>query len=269
MLHTIGNNYSEIIKQRKGRKEYPPVICLKNVKVDVEKLIAEISKLDIKDLDKNTSETQYRLNKLNGEKFIDDYENFIRGYSKITFHKMTDQAVELSNKLPSVETYGPRERIKGMIDTGSKFYHPNYDERNYTVYTEYATGYIKEVLEMFEATTCRAAVVCLETGQKLSKHVDVGPEHIVRCHIPLVTNPEARMGFKVNDTWEEYHMPADGSVYAVNSGLEHYAFNWGPRRIQMRVCLMSQEDTIDAYTCKPVKIYNNQQYESYHKDLGL
>lgn len=266
MQHKIGNNYSEIIKQRKGRKDYPPVICLKNIKIDVKKLNDEISKINLTELDRNTSETQYRLNKLNGEKFIDNYENFIKEYSKITFHKMTDEAIDLSNKLPNVETYGPKERIKGMIDTGSRFYHPNYDERNYTIYTEHATGYIKEVLDMFEATTCRSAVVCLETGQKLSRHVDVGPEHIVRCHIPLVTNPEARMGFKVNNFWEEYHMPADGSVYAVNSGLEHYAFNFGSKRIHMRVCLMSQEDTINFKTINPVNI---QLDESYLDHLNL
>jgi hypothetical protein len=156
-----------------------------------------------------------------------------------------------------------------MLNTGSEFYHPNYDERNYTVHTEYAVGYIKEMLEMFEAQTCRAAVVVLEQGQKLSRHVDVGPEHIIRCHIPLVTNSEARMGFKVNGQWEEYHMPADGSVYAVNSGLEHYAYNWGPKRTHIRVCLVSQEDTENCEVLEPIRILDNQQCESYHKDLGL
>lgn len=268
MQHKIGNDYTEIVKQRKGRKDYPPIIKL-NLKVDGQRLLNEINSIDLSKLDKNTSETQYRLNKLNGEKFVDGYEEFIQNYSKITFHKMTDEAIVLVNKLPSIEKYGPRERIKGMLNTSSEFYHPNYDERNYTIYTEFATGYIKEVLEMFKAQTCRAAIVVLETGQKLSRHVDVGPEHIIRCHIPLITNENACMGFKINGKWEEYHMPADGSIYAVNSGLEHYAYNWGAKRTHMRICLMSQEDTENYEELKPIKVLDNQQYEFYHKDLGL
>jgi len=268
MLHKIGNDYSEIIKTRKNRRDYPPVVKL-NTKVDIERLRNEILSIQEKKLDQNSTETEYRLNKLNGEKFVNGYEEFIHNYSKITFHQMTKEAVKLANKLPDIENYGPRERLKGMTNTASKYYHPNYDERNYTEYTEYAIGYIREILETFKSQTCRSAVVVLETGQTLSRHVDIGPEYIIRCHIPLVTNNEARIGFKIKDKWEEYHLPADGGIYAINAGLEHYAFNLGPKRIQIRICLTDQQDLINYKTVEPVNVFSHQFCQAYFENFGL
>lgn len=265
MQHKIGNNYTEYLKTVKGRKDVPPVLVLP-FKVDVDKLWKEIQKIDIEE-DTNTSETQYRLNRMNGEKFVEGYEDFIVNYSKITFQKMTEEAEEAIKTAKDIETIGPRERIKAMVDTSSEWYHPSYDERNYTVYTEHATGYIKEVIEMFKGQACRSAIVKLDPTQFLSRHVDVGPEFVLRCHIPLTTNEKSRMGFKVNGKWEEYHLPADGSIYAVNSGLEHYAYNFGDSvRVQMRVCVMGQEDLVEAEALQPVEFVDTPLYELFQKD---
>lgn len=268
MQHTIGKDYSEIIKKRKNRKDFPPVVRL-NFDIDLEKLQEAVFSIQTKKIDNQSTETEYRLNKLNGEKFVNGYENFIHNYSKITFHKMTKEATILASKLPNVSNYGPRERLKGMTDTSSKYYHPSYDERNYTVNTEYVTGYIKEVLEMFKSQPCRAAVVVLEKGQTLSRHVDIGPEYVVRCHIPLQTNNEARIGFKIGDHWEEYHLPADGGIYAINAGLEHYAFNLGPTRTQIRICLTDQQDLVNCTPLKPVNILNQHFCQSYFEKFEL
>ena len=53
----------------------------------------------------------------------------------------------------------------------------------------------------------------------LSWHRDPEP----RLHIPIVTNPGARMCV---DT-DVHHMPADGSVYITNNTQYHNAFNGG------------------------------------------
>ena len=266
MQHKIGTNYSSIIATRRNKNQYPHVIRLRKT-VDLPRLTAEVNELLTKTAnDLATTETQYRLNNTKGEKFIHDYEEFIKHYSHITFHKITDEAEALAKSITKpLDDYTPKERLRGMIDTGSKFYHPYYDERNYTVFTDNATGYIREILETFEATTCRSAIVVLKPGQRISRHCDVSPEYVIRCHIPLSTNLESTMGFRTPEGWMKYHMPADGSIYAVNSGIEHWAENIGDEtRYQMRICLMSQEDTVDAETVEPCGFISHEDFKGHH-----
>lgn len=266
MQHTIGTNYKDITKQRKGKHDYPHVGKLK-LTFDIERLRAEVGEMfaaSIKE-DKNTTETQYRLNKRNGDKFIKDYEEFIKNYSSITFHKITDESEEFAKTVDKkLDEFSPLDRQRGMVYTGSKYYHPYYDERNYTVFTENCTGYIREVLESFESTTCRAAIVLLKPGQRITRHIDVGPEFVIRTHIPLWTNPDATMGFRTKGGWHQYHLPSDGSVYAVNTGIEHWAMNIGDAdRYQLRVCLLSQEDTEDMVTVEPIKFISDEDFEGH------
>lgn len=265
MQHKIGMNYKEIIKTRKNKHQYPHVGKLK-MTVDLPRLQQEVETLLNNSVhDSNTTETQYRLNKKNGDKFIKDYEEFIKNYSSITFHQITDEAEEYANTVTKkLDEFSPLDRLKGMIDTGSKFYHPYYDERNYTVFTEDATGYIREVLEQFQSTTCRAAIVLLRPGQRITRHFDVGPEFIIRTHIPLWTNPGSKMGFKVDGGWHEYHLPADGGIYAVNTGIEHWAMNVGDEpRFQMRICLTSQEDTFELETVEPIGFISDEDFKGH------
>jgi len=265
MQHEIGMNYKEIIKSRKNKHQYPHVGRLKAT-VDLSKLQQEVLELlKTTSSDTATTETQYRLNKNNGDKFIKDYEQFIKNYSSITFHKITEEAMAQANTISKpLEQFSPLDRLKGMVDTSSKFYHPYYDERNYTIFTERATGYVREVLESFQSTTCRAAIVLLIPGQRITRHFDIGPEFIIRAHIPLWTNPGSRMGFKTAGGWQEYHLPADGGIYAVNTGIEHWAMNVGDEpRFQMRICLTSQEDTEGLETVAPIGFISDDDFNEH------
>lgn len=262
MQHKIGNNYKEIIKSRKNKNDYPHVGKLK-MTIDLSRLQDEVTKLlSLQTSDSLTTEIQYRLNNSRGEKFIKDYEEFIKHYSSVTFHKITDEGEAIAKSITkSLDDYSPLDRLKGMVDTGSRFYHPYFDERNYTEFTESATGYIREILESFDAVTCRAAIVVLKPGQRITRHFDVGPEHIIRLHIPLFTNTGATMGFKSVGGWDQYHLPADGGIYAVNTGIEHWAQNTGTEtRYQMRICLTSQEDTVDMQTVNPVSFITDEEF---------
>jgi hypothetical protein len=265
MQHKIGMNYKEIIKSRKNKHQYPHVGKLKT-SIDLEKLRQEVLYLLNNNVsDSSTTETQYRLNKNNGDKFIKDYEEFIKNYSSITFNKITDEAEAYAKTIVKpLDEFSPLDRLKGMIDTGGKHYHPYYDERNYTVFTDQSTGYIREILENFESTACRAAIVLLRPGQRITRHFDVGPEFIIRTHIPLWTNLGAKMGFKVDGGWQEYHLPADGGIYAVNTGIEHWAMNVGGEpRFQMRICLTSQEDTEGMETVDPISFISDEDFKGH------
>ena len=265
MQHTIGYNYRDILKSRKTKKDYPHVAVL-NRKLDIVRLQDEISALLLANsADSNTTETHYRLNKVNGAKFIKDYETVIKNYSSITFHKITKHAEDYATSISkTIDEFSPLDRLKGMVDTGSKFYHPLYDERNYTELTSHATGYIKEILEGFESTSCRAAIVVLRPGQRISRHFDIGPDFIIRLQIPIFTNTECSMGFKTHNGWAQYHLPADGSMYAVNAGVEHWAMNTGAStRFQLRICLTSQEDTNNMHELAPTSFITDNEFNGH------
>lgn len=266
MQHKLGYNYKEVLKSRKNKRDFPDVGKLLKV-LDIEKLQSQLKYfLSLNnELDTNSTETRYGLNKKDGTKFINDYDRFIVNYSNITFHKMTREATNLAEKINrSLEEYSPLDRLKGMVDTGSKFYHPYYDERNYTEYTDFADGYIKEVLEDFQSVSCRSAIVVLRPGQAITKHFDIGPEYIIRLQIPIITNENCIMGFKSTDGWNTYHLPADGSMYAVNAGLEHWAINAGnTTRYHLRICLTSQEDTEGMPTLSPVGFISDQEFTNH------
>ena len=60
-------------------------------------------------------------------------------------------------------------------------------------------------------------------------------DHERRIHIPLITNPGARL--VIEDT--AHHLPADGSVYLANTTLHHTAFNAGNEpRIHLVACVL-------------------------------
>jgi hypothetical protein len=270
LKHQIGLDYSNIISDRKNKRELPFVLKLKK-KIDIDKLKTQLHNylLDINNsqnflYDKASSEHNYDLSNTKGEHFVLNYEEIYKTYAKIGLQSLSDDALHLANSLEkNVSEYSPYERAKGMKNTSTKFYHPYYDERNYTKPTEFYKGYIKEFLESFKDEPCRSAIVSLEPGKFLSPHFDIGPEYITRLQIPIITNKKAVMGFRKDNDWFEYHFPADGSIYFVNSGWEHYAVNNGDQnRYQLRVCLNGQQELEDAEEVLPNSIFSHEMFST-------
>ena len=267
MKHIIGTDYTDIIKLAKNKRDLPFVLKLKN-KLDIDKLQQELayllnlSKNDSSfKYDKASSEHNYNLANTKGVNFVHNYNDIYKTYAKIGFQSLTDEALSLSKTIAKpVESFTPYERTKGMKRTNSADYHPYYDERNYTKRTEFCTPYINEILDGFGSDeSCRSAIVTLEPGKFLSPHFDIGPEYVLRLQIPIITNESAVMGFRKDpNTWYEYHFPADGSMYFVNSGWEHYAVNNGnENRYQLRICLTGQESLEGAEEFLPTSIFSH------------
>lgn len=272
MIHEIGINYSEIIKKRKGKRDLPFVLKLKK-KIDINRVQSQLIDLLIKaekdqreySYDKASSEHNYDLSNKQGENFVSNYSEIYKTYAKIGFQSLSDDAIRIGSTIEKpIANFTPYERAKGMLDTSSKYYHPFYDERNYNKKTEYYNGYIGEFLDSFKDDVCRSAAVCLQPGKFLTPHFDIGPEFVTRLQIPIYTNKKAVMGFrKDKDTWFEYHFPADGSIYFVNSGWEHYAVNNGDEnRYNIRVCLNGQIELEDAEEVEPTTIFSHHVFST-------
>lgn len=270
-MHVIGTNYRPILKTRKNKKQLPLIGRLKKT-IDVDAVKEQIlhllneneNKLDL-ELDPSATEHTYDLKNSKGEYFIQNYNDVYKKYSTIGFQELSQEAKSLAASMSSnVSDFSPVQRLKGMTDTSSKFYHPHYDERNYTKPTKYCTGYINDFLHSFDSTSCRSAVVALHPGRYISKHFDIGAEYVTRLQIPIITNEQAVIGVKADNGWNEYHLPADGSVFFINAGYEHYAINKGSDvRYQIRVCLQSQEDLEDIENYPHTRFISDNDFESH------
>jgi len=269
MKHEIGMDYSDILATRKGKRDLPFVLKLKKkIDIDAAKQQLDVYLNQLADdktfkYDKASTEHNYDLANTKGENFVANYEDIYKTYAKIGFQSLTDDALRVAANIKrKVEEYTPYERAKGMRHTSSANYHPYYDERNYTKPTEFYDGYFGEFLDSFKDEACRSAIVTLEPGKFLSPHFDIGPEYVLRLQIPLITNTAAVMGFRKDaDTWHEYHIPADGSIYCVNSGWEHYAVNNGfDNRYNLRVCLNGQLELADAEEVIPTQVFSHEVF---------
>lgn len=264
-------DYRNIIKTRQTKRDLPLIGRLrKTIDIDAAKkqILGLISANEEKikrhnlELDPSSTEHTYNLQNKRGEMFIKNYEETYKLYSAIGFHEMTDAAKLAASQISKpVSGFSPVERLKGMLDTSGPFYHPAFDERNYTKPTEHMSGYIQDFCDSFESDACRSAVVSLLPGKFISPHFDIGPEFITRLQIPIVTNEKAVIGVKTAGGWNEYHLPADGSIFFINAGWEHWAINGGDEiRYQLRVCLMSQEDLKDIEDYKPVRFISDAEF---------
>lgn len=165
-------------------------------------------------------------------------------YNVASFYEMSDKAQKW------VEDHGghkriisPLQRYKGQMKPWeSEYWDPGLDERVFSKETENNVGVFKEFDDYFRNkgySTRRNALVRVMPHQFLSPHVDTGPDMIIRIQIPVITNKGCVMGFRNSktDPWTVYHLEP-GYMYAVNSGLEHFARNDGDEeRINFRICI--------------------------------
>ena len=119
------------------------------------------------------------------------------------------------------------------------------DERNYNKIVDWAKGtYIEEVLNMFQSPYTRARIIIKKPGSFILPHIDYNTTYSVRYYIPLVTNEWAMTAVqRREDPIEIRHLKADGSVWFVNPGFTHSAWNFGKTDdIRLIVSVNGQDD---------------------------
>ena len=109
---------------------------------------------------------------------------------------------------------------------------------------DYRGSYFEEAINAnFKAETCRARIHLLEPGKDISPHIDYDPSYGVRVICPISGTEGVTNFFWYNGEKQEYNLPADGSVYFLNTGFKHAVENRGTEnRIALVWTLKSQED---------------------------
>ena len=120
------------------------------------------------------------------------------------------------------------------------------DETQYTELCKPFKGtYVEEVLNSFKSPYTRVRFIVQKPGAYILPHMDYDTRYSIRFFIPLVVNDWSwvaiqRKGEKLP---EFKYMPADGSVWFVNVGHRHSAFNFGKTdSIKFIVSINGQED---------------------------
>ena len=103
------------------------------------------------------------------------------------------------------------------------------DERWYRSRLQEVPEYYNYVLDTLgKDVTHRARFAKLKGGSQIKPHTDYDTTYGIRVHIPIVTNEGCRFGgINKMGVAEEFKMDADGSVWFINPGLKHWAYNKG------------------------------------------
>lgn len=113
------------------------------------------------------------------------------------------------------------------LDPTKSDYLPEADELNYGVRNHLVTGPLEDVLNLFSSSVTRVRLAYLKGHFDIKPHVDYDPSYITRFHIPLITNSKSLIYAERKTDVVGIHLPADGKIYFLNSGLKHWVRNDG------------------------------------------
>jgi Aspartyl/Asparaginyl beta-hydroxylase len=105
------------------------------------------------------------------------------------------------------------------------------NEKNYGKFRSLISDleYTKQLLSGFKNKVTRARFARLKPGGDIKPHIDNNVGYGVRYHIALETNDDCYIAIRRNpkQDFEYFHIPADGYLYYINVGFEHFAINNG------------------------------------------
>ena len=232
------------------RKQLPPFLKLP-YQFDMNKILEEFEKFkDLSlydDLNPSNPDSAYgdfynsstKLDHL--KKFINEKEQAIYGsefYKQLSLTEFDgDTAPREFSQDNRLGTYR-----KSTIINDEK-YNPVLDERRYTKRKDICTGYWNHILDTFKAPVTRTRFAYMAPGHKIKPHIDYNTTYSIRVHIPIITNNGAFVFVKDKNGTHKMHMPADGSVWFLNTGMTHWVENNSSEgRVHLVISLNGQED---------------------------
>lgn len=250
-----------------------PLMAKLNFKVDIDRLVNEFyefgyedwSKYDGLSYNKNT-EDGLVVRRVLLEYFLTDEEKAERNgntiaeggeaYKMLCLTEFNGNADAASKNLAEeLKNSGlTPQQFARRLEKISNPDHPNYspiaDEKLYDKRTEYAKGYVNEVMDLLESNighVARSRYAVLKAGQEIKPHLDINTDKAVRIHIPLITHPDCLFGVTGKKTEAVNHMAADGSVWFINQGYSHWVKNNSPvDRVHLVFVVTGQGGILEA-----------------------
>ena len=141
-------------------------------------------------------------------------------------------------------------RMEKVSDPSHPNYSPIADEKKYDKRNDYCKGYVAEVMDMLSEKVghvARSRYALLKAGEEIKPHLDINTDKAIRIHIPLITHDDVKIGVKGKKASHEINMKADGSVYFLNQGYEHWVKNDSDvDRIHLVFVVMGQDGILES-----------------------
>lgn len=240
------------------RKDFPFVQKMP-ISVDLDKIKQELLVLEQRNnwLDINPETKYYESLLKNREhllaKFADDNENgemSFKNYNQIVLTEFDKESyVGISE-----------QTVEDIIDKRNSQKYSRYkkdvleivaeqNEKNYSKFREIIDDLdtIKTLLTSFKNKATRARFARLKPGGEIKPHIDNNVGYGVRYHLALETNDDCYFAIRKNpkQEFEYFHIPADGHLYYVNVGFEHFVVNRGKTdRIHLVIGVNGLDDLI-------------------------
>jgi hypothetical protein len=255
------------------KRQFLPLMAKLNFKVDVNRLLEDFYNFGYNDWNKydglsynETNEDGLVVRRVLLEYFLSDEEKAERegklvveggeAYKMLCLTEFNgDFAAANKNLAEELKNSGltPQQfakRLEKISDPNHPNYTPIADEKLYDKRTDYAKGYVSEVMDLLEKNighVARSRYAVLKAGQEIKPHIDINTDKAIRIHIPLITHSDCVFGVTGKHNEVVQHMPADGSVWFINQGYSHWVKNDSPvDRVHLVFVVIGQGEIFEA-----------------------
>ena len=222
------------------KRDLPACAPIPNIKFSIERMKEELD--IIGDKYQNIYDANPGITKLHDQGFLAQIYSTLH---EIPLMSMSPEDMKKAEDF-NIEDIGKSkiERVRNKTKKGADL-PPTANEMlwDYPL-PEYKGSYFEEAISnKFKAEACRARIHLLEPGKDISPHIDYDPSYGVRVICPISGTDGVTNYFWYNNEKQEYNLPADGSVYFLNTGFKHSVEHRGnENRIALVWTLKSQED---------------------------
>jgi len=229
--HTI--YYRKNKNKMKSRKQLPRFGYLKNIEVDVDAVLSYLKDKNLLDFNnyndiKVSANSKHKnfviANEFSKDNFFKEEEAMMLEGDHYKQLYLTDFDESKASGKVQLHNTNIFERTKRLSPTNAN-YLAEADELNYGIFNDHVSGELEIVLKKFSSKITRVRLAWLKGNAKIKPHVDYDPSYITRYHVPLITNPNAKMYVMRGNDIAEMHLPAENKVYFFNAGLKHWVHN--------------------------------------------
>lgn len=113
------------------------------------------------------------------------------------------------------------------LNKDSSAYSEHADETLHSLDESYYRGEFKKILDFFQGKVCRVRLARMMPKSNINLHIDYDPSYIFRYHLPLITEEQCVFIAEKHDKKYYFHMPADGRIFWLNTGVKHGVNHYG------------------------------------------
>ena len=254
------------------KRHHLPLMAKLNLKIDIKKLKKEFFDLGYNDWSlydglkkSNASENGLIVRRVLLEYFLNKDEIKQKNNEEVTeggeAYKMlclTDynnkesmDKISIKDYLKDTTPQSLARKLEKISDPKHPMYMPEADEKNYDMRNSYCKGYVNEIMDYIETNighVTRTRYAVLMPGEEIKPHRDINTDKAIRIHIPLITNGDCVFGVQGKNRNIEEHLEADGHLWFLNQGFNHWVKNNGTEpRVHLVFSVVGQ-NSIDNVT---------------------